>query len=664
MTVQSGYPGARLDLAGRIPRFARRVMVAGPGSAVLGGVLKRLRPLVVHGLVPGEQRAAAAHVLDAALEALPSPGGGGRYDVALLTDITAFSESPAELFQALEPLLSPHGCVMARLPNPVYWKRIALGGDASGPALGDVADAAKGAGFDLYAYWNAEDARFLEAPADPEGRVRLDAFTLSIPDDETRRAAGVIEQLGYFVRADYAAFNHATALFDAGDPAAAYEVLGLIPHERIIQAGAAITVTLEKQLCLLACLKNPPEDLPPLRILGESLRHFYDLTAAVPDLHAAYRTQAHIWRQMGNTRMAARILRSVLHIAPDEAAERQLAACGPMAPPRRDPAAGLWDAVPGQRLPKVLFITSPRPHYGQDVLYDGLCRVLGPENVVDFPAKPSLHGGAAGRYANYPCTFNWPDTGLDARAVADALATGHFDAVLYGDCTQSLEPELVRPLLANIGTPVYMVDEEDEPFDMRGRVMQHAGLREVAGCFKREFVAGGEYGPDTHPLPFAYSDALVGPAPNQPRERPLFWAGHRISGLRRLFIEHIERRFGFDLTPAYTQAEYARVLRQSRIGLNCFGYGFDTVRYWELPAHGCMLFSDRPPVVIPNNFVHGETAVFFDDLPDLEDKLLYYLENPEASLGVATAGHAHLLRYHTASARARQLLAVILGGAR
>ena len=38
------------------------------------------------------------------------------------------------------------------------------------------------------------------------------------------------------------------------------------------------------------------------------------------------------------------------------------------------------------------------------------------------------------------------------------------------------------------------------------------------------------------------------------------------------------------------------------------------------------------------------------------EKLAYYLDHPEETTAIAAAGHAHLRRYHTASARAGQLL--------
>ena len=145
-------------------------------------------------------------------------------------------------------------------------------------------------------------------------------------------------------------------------------------------------------------------------------------------------------------------------------------------------------------------------------------------------------------------------------------------------------------------------------------------------------------------------------SPDHGRPRPFFWAGHRQFGQWRLYLEALEARYGWDLNERFDQTEYQRRLRESRIGLNCFGMGFDTVRYWELPAHGCLLLSDRLPIQIPHNFVDGHHAVFFDTLPELIDKLDYYLGHPAEAEAIAAAGRAHFLERHTNAARARQAL--------
>jgi len=111
-----------------------------------------------------------------------------------------------------------------------------------------------------------------------------------------------------------------------------------------------------------------------------------------------------------------------------------------------------------------------------------------------------------------------------------------------------------------------------------------------------------------------------------------------------------------DFDRRFPPREYNHQLQRNRIGLDIAGVGFDTVRYWEVPAHGCMLLAERRPTVIPHNFRDGETAVFFDDLPDLERKLEHYLTHPDECAAIAQAGRQYFMEHHTSTARARHLL--------
>jgi spore maturation protein CgeB len=72
-----------------------------------------------------------------------------------------------------------------------------------------------------------------------------------------------------------------------------------------------------------------------------------------------------------------------------------------------------------------------------------------------------------------------------------------------------------------------------------------------------------------------------------------------------------------------------------------------------------MLLAERPPIQIPNNFVDDESAVFFDNIAEMEDKLEYYINNPKAARQIAINGHEHYLKYHTATARARTFLGTV-----
>ena len=59
--------------------------------------------------------------------------------------------------------------------------------------------------------------------------------------------------------------------------------------------------------------------------------------------------------------------------------------------------------------------------------------------------------------------------------------------------------------------------------------------------------------------------------------------------------------------------EYLRELARCKIVLNFRGGGWDTMRYWETPAIGRFMISQKPKFVIPNNFRDGKEIAFCKD---------------------------------------------------
>jgi hypothetical protein len=207
--------------------------------------------------------------------------------------------------------------------------------------------------------------------------------------------------------------------------------------------------------------------------------------------------------------------------------------------------------------------------------------------------------------------------------------------------------------------PLVLYDTWDDCFTLVRTLLQYVGRPNFDLIFKREMLAGVDYGPNTHPLPFGYPESLFDQGVGEEKSETVFWAGKKAYGLHPLYIPRLEARLGRSLDQRFDQAQYRRKLRNSRIGLSFFGCGFDTVRYWELPANRVMLMAERPPICIPYDFEDGQSAVFFDDLPDMERKLDYYLHHPEEVERITVTGHTHFLRYHINTARARRFLVMV-----
>jgi len=463
------------------------------------------------------------------------------------------------------------------------------------------------------------------------------------------------------VRSAYDPIAHARDLFAKGRPADSYEVLCGIPAGFFDDPEQPIVVEFEKQLTLLARDNTEPAE-GRLERFFQAQFSFYVVASAAPDFSQAYQCQAEFWRRLGDAGMARRLLRSVQAAYPsDDVAAMAAGLEGSAGAHRRREEAPRWEGEgPAPRV--LMLLNDGRPHYGLDVLYDGLCTVLGDERVVGFPWKPTLHGrvpeDSEQTYARYPCLCNRPGEPMGLDALVGLLRKGFFDGVVYGDLERTIDADALRQIMdAASGLPLFVVDQQDDPqFNLPG-VLAYLGRPAAAAYFKRELLHCADFGAHTYPLPFAYPAGRIPDDVSGERPRPLFWAGHRQFGLRRLYLDDLEAQLGFSLDEVYLPEAYNRELVASRMGLSLFGVGFDTIRYWEIPAHGALLVAERVPIRIPHDFEDGETAVLFDDLEDLREKLRHYLAHEDEAQAIAVAGHEHLKWHHTSEARARQMLA-------
>jgi len=457
--------------------------------------------------------------------------------------------------------------------------------------------------------------------------------------------------------------EQARDLSRTGQPDRAVALLKTLPDGGSTDPLLQVSIALEMQRNLLACADDSPDPTLRLALFFRAQTAFYRAIYIDPCRQEAYRLHAEFWRRLGRDDMAVRLLRSILYAAAEPACQRLLETCrvsvsGTHETPAEDHAAREFHTWREDgRPPRLLTLTIPGYDPGMDVLFDGLCTVLGPENVQEFPYKPLLHGQAAETADDYPTTFNRPGAPRSLDWICEHLRNGYFDVVLFADLLKTIpRATLDRILAAGSKTPWAIVDGWDDASNNLPLLQERLAPVPVCAYFKREMIVGVDYGREAIPLPLSYPDGRVPGVFTRKRTQALFWAGNRYYGQRRLYLEYVEAAMKTTLALKYTQQEYIEALQSAHVGLCLFGFGFDTVRYYEIPAHGALLLAERPPIRIPFNFVEGRDAVFFDDLPDLLAKLEDLFQHPQRIPEMAREGHRHFLQYHPASARARQLL--------
>jgi len=309
---------------------------------------------------------------------------------------------------------------------------------------------------------------------------------------------------------------------------------------------------------------------------------------------------------------------------------------------------------------KVLFYTHFNVDYGLDTLYDGLCRVLGHENVFEYPTKDTLHGSIVEKYSHFPMYFDYPIKASDYKKM---LEDNEFDLILVS--SRINRDEFFDTVIEKSKEiPTFIVDMDD--FNgIETDLFEEVNARLY---FKRECYKDLIYDSRVVPLSFSYSEKYI-PDINVDKPNFIFWAGRGYSKRYR-YLDAVKELVK-DLPSIiyrtehrkiiYSQKEYSRNMLSSKVALNFKGYGWDTIRYYEIPAHGTLLFSRFLPICVENDFTDGHNAVFFNDIEEMKEKLTFLINNPNYVDKIRIRGYEHFMKYHTSTKRAEQMLDKIRG---
>lgn len=351
---------------------------------------------------------------------------------------------------------------------------------------------------------------------------------------------------------------------------------------------------------------------------------------------------------------------------------------------------------------RVLVLSHPESDYGAAFLVNGLCRVLGHENVFDYPINPTYHGRDNKDYIrpwhhDEPGTTDrlkwfqegYPENPLsiysgDGAIIRGLLHDGFFDLVVLESWRWTVQQswrELESAIRAS-GAKVLLHDGEDFSF------FHTEALDAVHPDYylKRELLKGV----DTTglpckvlPSPFSAPDQIVEWADAQPPatiERDIAcllgisWEPRRtLAAELRAGIEAgeftgyvatsdppTESLHSLKSHPLLGFWEYLNVLRTSRFGVSMRGWGWDSCRAWECAVLTGLL-ADDVAIQVPNPFQNGENALFYDGIPHCRELCRDSRKFPElVSDPIREAGIAHARKHHLNSSRVRWLLENII----
>jgi len=292
----------------------------------------------------------------------------------------------------------------------------------------------------------------------------------------------------------------------------------------------------------------------------------------------------------------------------------------------------------------ILFITSPEIDFLQDIIHEGLDELLGPERVICYPYKDysrfqyNLYPGSAGRDP-HRTPLDRPHL-LEMKDSVDAVVVGS----IRGQAVKTWAE--LQDQFTHCPVAILHGEERDDPWP--------SGIR-YTHRFKMDLLPE-QAEPDLFPLPLAAPARVMLPE-DLPRDIDVSFVARSTRRIRRRCAEALSREGFLVLLDAdLPREQFCWILNRSKIAVSTSGAAYDTFRYWEIPYHGALLLSQRLPILIPDNFVDGRSAVFFDTPEEMMARIRELLADPDRLAEIAANGRRLSHEKHTAKARARYML--------
>ncbi len=310
---------------------------------------------------------------------------------------------------------------------------------------------------------------------------------------------------------------------------------------------------------------------------------------------------------------------------------------------------------------KILFINSGSADYVQDLTYTGLVKKFGFKNVIDYKWNKKYHLP----YKKYP-----KNIGYIKNSFFPSLLNRNFkniDYVFIGSCKVDCFEnylEIIDEIPSHV--PIVLIDGGDyidianDISDMYGRPdlkEKVLSKREIDYIFKREFLIDKKYDKNVFPLPMSFNYDRLPSLDYNLKYDVSFWAveSHEI---RAKALDILQDKFdcrsnGTERNQKFSKykrkgEEYLRELARCKIVLNFRGVGWDTMRYWETPAIGRFMISQKPQILIPNNYRNEKEVIWCkDDLSDLTSLCEYYLKHDDKREQIAKNAMDYSKAYHT-----------------
>lgn len=335
---------------------------------------------------------------------------------------------------------------------------------------------------------------------------------------------------------------------------------------------------------------------------------------------------------------------------------------------------------------KVLFLCHPEVDIGEFSIFDGLCELLGDENVVTYPYKKIYNGQVADDYflddgkKGYTPSYDYmlkrnqvPKTMEEIKKEIDS-----FDFVILASprtyalrALGELRSKLCQPLIFHESE-----DYEDIRFDLlnelRPQVFFKRTLRKDG---KNQFFDKIQYNVPIYPLPLA---AVTNTAPKvndtdkkynvwcvQSNTYPLrekIFAALKTKNYESSIIDFDGKGWSrSDNRYSLQYEDFMTTIAQSRIGVCSRGWSDDMQKRLEIPTYETLMVTHERGYIEPNEFTDQKNCIYYKlDLSDLIEKVDYYLQDENETRRIAKEGKNFLYKYHTSKVRAKEFIDISL----
>jgi len=330
---------------------------------------------------------------------------------------------------------------------------------------------------------------------------------------------------------------------------------------------------------------------------------------------------------------------------------------------------------------KTLFISERcGSDWSLDLIFAGLVRKFGHENIIDFPQQNRHREGKPIHVGDHE-----KDYGSERRAlcytgkniyvqkhsesqILELFKAGEIDRIFIDEREVSYSIYCsLRAVLFNV--PVVVVAGHDKFWNSVATTRAYYG-KNLEAMFIDDWQTQYDSLPNTHLINLSTNFDHLWNHDNREslladKRYDIFFMGYNSDPRRNEVISYITKRWWYlnnhilleTRDSVFSQFvrhdEYFSKMAQSKICINLAGASTcgRALRYYEIPYVGSYMLSQEFPAKLLHPYEDGVHCGYFKDFRDLDSKIYHALDNPKWRESIAAEGHRHSQMWHTVDAR-------------